>query len=264
MFTLTILEVATAVGLVVLAMLIGVYGTIIGAGGGFLLVPALAVLFGLPGAEAVGTGALTLALIRVSGAVGYHRQGLVQWPAAAWFALGAAAPALLSGWLLTERIDSRSLPTVVGVVLLALAVAVVVRYALAGLPGDEAGREVAPLAPRKLPLLLGASGVGLLNGTFAVGGGLVAMPYLAAVQRLRAQQAAATATAAGVVGSTAATVGHTLNGNVQWAFAPLLFVGALGGSWIGAHWSGRLTERIVMVLLATGLVMAGLPLVVWA
>ena len=246
-----------------LALGIGMYGTIIGAGGGFLLVPALAVLFGLEPAAAVGTGALTLGLIRVTGGLGYHRQGLVQWPVAGWFALGAGPVALLSGWLLTERIDSQALLAFIGVLLLVLAAFVVVRYTVGGL-GSGAAQGSVMIAPRKASLFAGGAAVGVMNGTFAVGGGLVAVPYMAKVQKLSAHQAAATTTAAGTVGSAAATLGHSFNGNVQWSFAPLLFVGALAGSWIGAKWAGRLSERVVMALLAAGLVIAGLPLVIWA
>jgi uncharacterized membrane protein YfcA len=253
------LDVLTAFGLVALALTIGAYGTIIGAGGGFLLVPALAVLFGLEGAEAVGTAALTLALIRVTGAVGYHRQGLVQWPVVVWFALGSGPMALLSGWLLTKRIDSDALLAVIGLLLLVLAGFVVFRHTIGG---RSTPRPLEPAAPRPVRLLGGGAAVGVLNGTFAVGGGLVAVPYLARTQRLSAHRAAATTAAAGAVGSAAATVGHTINGSVQWSSAPLLFVGALVGSWVGARRAGRLSERTVMLLLAAGLVAAGLPLVV--
>ena len=252
------IDIVTAVGLVGLALAIGTFGTIIGAGGGFLLVPALAVLFGLDGVEAVGTAALTLGLIRITGAVGYHRQGLVRWPIAGWFALGSGPVALLSGWLLTKRIDSDALLAIIGALLVALAMVVVVRYRADHRRSGEDQPE--PPNPRPIPLWLGGSAVGVLNGTFAVGGGLVAVPYLARVQRLTAHQAAATTTAAGMVGSAAATIGHTINGTVHWAFAPLLFVGAVAGSWVGARWAGRLSERTVMSMLAGGLVVAGVPL----
>ncbi len=263
--TLAPLDIPTALGLVVLALSIGYYGTIIGAGGGFLLVPALAVLFGLDGAEAVGTGALTLGLIRVTGALGYNRQGLVRWNLAGWLALGAGPVALLSGWQLTKRIDPEALLTLVGILLLVLAGFVVFRYARhhhAAVTELATSKEARPA--RRGLLVLGGAGVGFLNGTFAVAGGLVSVPYLSWVQKLRAQQAAATTMAAGMVGSAAATIGHTLNGSVQWSFAPLLFIGALAGSWAGAKRAGLLSERVVMMLLAAGLILAGLPLVIWA
>ena len=230
-----------------MAMGIGAYGSIIGAGGGFLLIPGLALLFGLDGAEAVGTGVVTLACLHAAGAWAYDRKGVVVRPVAAWWALGAGPVALLSGWLLTNRLDSDLLLTLIGLLMIALAVFVVVRSVGITGAGEAPGRtgrsadEV--LEPRVGALLAGATGVGFLNGAFAVGGGLVAVPYLARVQQLTAHRAAATTAAASMVASSSATVGHTLAGNIVWTHAPILMLGAIIGSSTGARVALRLPPR---------------------
>jgi hypothetical protein len=56
-------------GLVVLGIAIGAFGTLIGAGGGFLLVPLLLLLFRLPHATAVGTSLALVFLNAASGTV---------------------------------------------------------------------------------------------------------------------------------------------------------------------------------------------------
>ena len=260
--TLTGLDPEVVAGLLTFTLAVGAYGSIIGAGGGFLLIPGLALLFGLDGAEAVGTGVVTLAFLHGAGAVAYDRQGLVDRPVAAVWALAAAPVALLSGWLLTNRLDSEVLLTIIGLLMIALAGFVIV--------GSTGGTE--PVAPEQAPqlpprvgaLLGGGSGVGFLNGTFAVGGGLLTVPYLARVQRLSAHRAAATTAAAGTVASSAAALGHTLAGNVLWTYAPVLVVGAALGSSTGARIAPRLPVRTVMTLLAAGLVLAGAPLIGFA
>ncbi len=241
-------------------MVIGAYGSIIGAGGGFLLIPGLALLFGLEGAEAVGTGVITLACLHAAGSLTYDRHGLVDRSVAAWWASVAGPVALLSGWLLTNRLDSDVLLTIIGLLMIALAVFVVT--------GSVGGRRSATeidagtrTEPQVAALLIGGSGVGFLNGTFAVGGGLIAVPYLARVQRLSAHRAAATTAAAGMVASSAATVGHALAGNIVWVYAPPLILGAVIGSTTGARLSPRLSPRMIMALLSAGLVTAGAPLI---
>lgn len=252
-------------GLFALALLIGAYGSVIGAGGGFLLIPGLALLFGLEGAEAVGTGVVTLACLHGAGSLTYDRQGLVERSVAAWWASVAGPVALLSGWLLTNRLDSDVLLTIIGLLMIALAVFVVVGSV--GLGSVGLGRPAveintgSPGEPRVGALLLGGSGVGFLNGAFAVGGGLIAVPYLARVQHLSAHRAAATTAAAGMVASSAATVGHALAGNIVWVYAPPLILGAVIGSSTGARLSPRLAPRTVMALLSAGLVAAGAPLI---
>ncbi len=257
------LDPATAAGLLAFALAVGAYGSIIGAGGGFLLIPGLALLFGLQGAEAVGTGVITLACLHAGGALAYDRQGLVVRRVAAWWALGAAPVALLSGWLLTNRFDSDLLLTLIGLLMMALALFVVTGSMAANGRTPSSGPGNA-LRPRVGPLLAGAVGVGFLNGTFAVGGGLITVPYLATVQRLPAHQAAATTAAAGTVASSSAGVGHGLAGNIVWSYAPLLMIGAVIGSTLGARLAVRLSPRTVMALLSAGLVMAGAPLVGFA
>ncbi len=246
-------------------MIIAAYGAIIGAGGGFLLIPGLALLFGLEGAQAVGTGVVTLAFLHLSGALTYDRQGLVVRPVAAWWSCAAAPVALTTGWLLTNRLDSDLLLTIIGLLMIALAVFVVVGSLRRGLvaKGEVTPRPLLPelAEPRVGALLAGASGVGFLNGAFAVGGGLVTVPFLVRIQRLSVHRAAATTAAAGAVASSAAAIGHTLAGNIVWAYAPPLVAGAVIGSSAGARVGPRLDPTVVMVLLAGGLVMAGAPLI---
>lgn len=256
------MEAALATGLFALALGVGAYGSIIGAGGGFLLIPGLALLFGLEGAEAVGTGVITLACLHAAGSLAYDRQGLVERSVAILWASAAAPVALLSGWLLTNRLDSDVLLTIIGLLMMALAVFVIVgRVGRTRATIENPGSRV---EPRVGALLAGASGVGFLNGTFAVGGGLIAVPYLARVQRLSAHRAAATTAAASTVASTSAAVGHALAGNIVWADAPPLILGAVIGSSVGARVAPRLSPRTVMALLSAGLVIAGAPLIGFA
>jgi len=258
-----ILDFVTALGLIVLAFLVGTYGSIIGAGGGFLLIPALALVFGLDGPQAVGTGAATLALIHVSGALTYDRRGLVARPVAGWFAVGSVPVALLTGWLLTNRFESEFLLAVIGALLVMLALFVVVRPLLFDRPKLGTGSAVS-IPPRIGRLVAGGVGVGFLSGTFAVGGGLVTVPYLAQVQKLTAHRAAATTAAAATAASFASAIGHSAAGNVVWTHTPLLVLGAIAGASAGARWAGRLSEGTVLGLLSLGLVVAGLPLMIGA
>lgn len=249
------MDLATVVGLLVLAFTVGTYGTIIGAGGGFLLIPALVLIFDLEGANAVGTGAVALMIIGITGAASYNRQGLVARPIAGWFALGSVPLALLSGWMLANRIDSRSFSGILGVLLIALAAFVVLGRTMTQSSGPE-------MAPRRRALAAAGSAVGVTSGTFAVGGGLITVPLLARIQRLGPHRATATTSATAMASSAAASLGHTIAGNVEWAKAGVLVIGAFTGSSVGARLAGRLSQGAVLTLLAGGLLVAGIPLLV--
>lgn len=258
------MDAPTAIGLLALSGAVGVYGTIIGAGGGFLVVPALLILFDLPPTQAVGTTVATLLIIHLAGAWAYDRDGLVNRPVAAWYAVVSMPVALLCGWLLIGRLDRDLLVALIGMIMVGLAVFVLGRPLVVRAlrrSGSAGGADSSgELDPRPAWLVPGSAVAGFMTGTFAVGPGLLTVPFLAEVQNLSAHRAAATTAAAAIGYSFAATVGHTLAGNVKWLFLPPLVVGATVGSLAGARLAGKLSEQMVMGLLAAGLVGAGLPL----
>jgi uncharacterized membrane protein YfcA len=243
-------DAVTAVGLISFALVVGAYGTVIGAGGGFILIPGLVLLFDLEGVEAVGTGTITLLAIGITGAVNYDRTGLVHREVAGWFAMGSVPAALFCAWFVADRIDADLFTSVLGFVLIALAIFVVLAP-----HSTEDSQEIDK--PRRTRLAVGGLGVGVLSGTFAVGGGLLTVPQLTSVQKLRPHRAAATTSATSTMASLAGATGHTIAGNVVWGRAGLLVAGAIVGSTLGARLAGRLPSRAVLVGLAAGLIVAG-------
>ena len=250
------MDVGTVIALLAFAAGVGAYGTVIGAGGGFLLIPGLVLLFDLEGAEAVGTGVVTLLAIGLSGAWAYDRAGLVDRPAAAWFAVGTVPVAMFCAWWVSGRIDRDLFADLLGVLLLALALFVVV------MPTSEPGGAGSPSAQRLRLLPASGAFVGFLSGTFAVGGGLVTLPIISRARGLGPHRAAATTAAASMLGTIGGSIGHVVAGNVVWSRAAVLVVGATVGSTIGARSAGRIPARGVLILVALGLLGAGVPLLV--
>ncbi|MGB3734361.1 MAG: sulfite exporter TauE/SafE family protein [Ilumatobacter sp.] len=251
------MDVQTAVGLFLLALSIGVYGSIIGAGGGFLMVAGLVLVFDLNGATAVGTSVVTTLAIQVTGAYTYTRKGLVERPVALWFVVGSMPVAFLSAIFVADRVPEDTFELIIGVLLLALA-AFVVFVRRPELPEGSA------VEPKRAALIGSGSLIGVLSGALGVGSGLVTVPLLGWLQRLPAHRAAATTTLIGSLSGLAAAVGHTAVGNPRWSFMPFLLTGAVVGGRVGSSSAGRLSAKTVLGLLAGGLVVAGLPLLIGA
>ena len=81
---------------------------LVGAGGGFLVVPALVLLGGMAIHQAVGTSLLVIALKSVAGLAGYLSHVQVDWALAGSFA-GTAAVASLVGAALSKRVPAPKL-----------------------------------------------------------------------------------------------------------------------------------------------------------
>jgi uncharacterized membrane protein YfcA len=83
---------------------VGLLTGFLGVGGGFLVVPALTLLAGLPIHAAVGTSLLVIAANSAAGVLGHLRQGEMPLGLTAAFA-GAAALGALPGVLLASSLD---------------------------------------------------------------------------------------------------------------------------------------------------------------
>jgi uncharacterized protein len=101
-------------------VIVGVVTGIIGAGGGFLVVPALVLLGGLPMATAVGTSLVVISLKSFAGLAGHLSHVAIDWP----LTLGVTAAAVvgsLIGGRLVGRIAPDALRRGFGVFIIAMA-----------------------------------------------------------------------------------------------------------------------------------------------
>lgn len=99
---------------------VGLVTGLVGAGGGFVVVPALALLGGLPMPVAVGTSLVVITMNSAAGLAGYLSSVSIDWPLAAALTLAAVAGSLLGG-LLAGRVDPDRLRRSFGWFVLAMA-----------------------------------------------------------------------------------------------------------------------------------------------
>jgi uncharacterized membrane protein YfcA len=88
------------VRIALLGAAVGVISGLVGAGGGFLLVPALALLGGLPMPVAVGTSLVVIAMQSFAGFAGHLANDQIDWRLAAFVTAAAVAGALIGGRLI--------------------------------------------------------------------------------------------------------------------------------------------------------------------
>jgi uncharacterized protein len=110
-------------------VVVGLVTGIVGAGGGFLVVPALVLLGGLPMATAVGTSLLVIALKSFAALAGYLSAVQIDWGLAAWVTALALVGSVIGGWL-AGRIDPDRLRRSFGIFVLGMAVFVLAQTGL--------------------------------------------------------------------------------------------------------------------------------------
>lgn len=104
-----------------------------------------------------------------------------------------------------------------------------------------ANADFQPFTMNRILLVIATGvGAGFLSGLFGVGGGLVIVPALMGVLGMDQRRASATSLAAIIVTAAVGSGNYALHGEVSWAGAALLVVGALAGSQVGVSLLRRL------------------------
>jgi uncharacterized membrane protein YfcA len=145
---------------------VGLFTGLVGAGGGFLIVPALALWAGLPMAAAVGTSLLVIVLKSAAGFLGYLAHVSVDYELIGAVTASAIAGSFL-GSRLTRLVSPASLRRSFAGFVLAMAGLILVREGSAVIAMAEAA--VPSTAPQVLFALL-MLGVGILAGRTSRGG----------------------------------------------------------------------------------------------
>lgn len=88
----------------VIGLAVGLLTGFFGVGGGFVIVPALAVVLGFPTQMAVSTSLLIIALVSVGGLFGHLHEGGVDWPLTGLLLLGSGLGMTGGSWIV-QRIS---------------------------------------------------------------------------------------------------------------------------------------------------------------
>jgi len=247
--------------LVVLGFFAGMLGAITGIGGGVVLAPILALHFGIPIREAIGTS--LVAVITTSAASSsVHLQrhttdirlGMTLELATA---LGAAVTAYLVGYFNRSLLEG-----VFAGFLLYSSITILSRGGEVK-TGDESSSEsssglalsngevvIPPYEPKRYPLGMAASLVaGALSGLLGIGGGPIKVPVMYIFMGVPLM--VATATSNFMVGVTAAAsaIVYYRHGDILVEVAAPLAVGVFLGSLLGARAAPRIRTRYVVYLL---------------
>ena len=101
-----------------------------------------------------------------------------------------------------------------------------------------------------LPIVVVGVSAGFLAGLFGVGGGILIVPGLVLAAGMDQRLAHGTSLAAVLPISAASFLTYASHGNVDWAVAALLSVGAVAGAVVGTHLLHVLSQRTLSLLFA--------------
>jgi uncharacterized membrane protein YfcA len=249
---------------------VGAFGTLVGAGGGFVLVPVL--LFLYPEMKAGTVTSISLLVVTAnaaSGSIAYGIQRRIDIRSGILFAC-STLPGAIAGSLVVGHVPRRQFDLMFAVVLGAVGVWLILWRPSTAIRTPVQGwgvvhREVkdrhGDTYSYSFRLWLGmlfSLGVGFFSSLLGVGGGFIHVPIMTAILHFPVHVATATSQfVLGFVAFEGSTV-HVANGDIGWddnlSKAGILAVGAILGAQAGARLSRRLPARTITRILAVTLV----------
>lgn len=267
------------------AVLAGVLGSLVGLGGGVLLVPMLTLAFGLPIQYAIGTSIVAVIATSSGSAAAYVRDHLTNMRVGLFLEMattvGAISGAFLAGFLVPNLLF-----VIFGVVLLIAVVPLVFKIGeelpkdvrddrwaswlrLSGsYPDRRLGREVSYQVTRTPIGLVMMYVAGVLSGLLGIGSGTLKVIAMDTVMRLPMK--VSTTTSNFMIGVTAAASAgiYFARGDIPPLIAAPVALGVLAGAFIGSRLLTRLSNKTlrliflpVLMIIAIQMVMRGLGVV---
>jgi uncharacterized protein len=264
-------------GLVGLGVLVGAYGTLIGAGGGFVLVPVLLWLY--PHDSPAQLTAISLAVVLAnasSGSLSYFKLRRADYGSGWWLA-AATIPGAVVGSIVISEVPRGTFEVIMGAALLVVGTYLTIRpqtraplllnapFVVQRTITDSAGRSYRYSFNLGLAMLMSV-GVGFVSSILGIGGGIIHVPVLVTFFSFPEHVATATSHFVLMFMSGVATGTHAFEGDYASTLAPTiaLAIGVVVGAPVGAALSQRIHGRWIVRLLAVALGIVGVRLLIVA
>lgn len=260
-----------------LGLLIGAFGTLIGAGGGFILMPILLLVY--PSEKTELITAISLAVVffnALSGSYAYARMKRVDYKSGIAFSI-ATIPGAILGALTTAYVPRRAFDLIFGVLMVVAAV-----FLWLSAKEDHSTRpspKIAPVSQKATTRLterhlVDAEGVhyryafdlrlgiilsvfvGYLSSLLGVGGGFIHVPALSRLLNFPVHIATATSHFVLAIMALTGTLVHVAQGvfvhgvRRTAVLAIGVLIGAQGGAWLSNRTGGKVIIRGLAVALA--------------
>lgn len=237
--------------LIPLGFVAGVLGSILGLGGGIIVVPVLT-FFGYLPTLAASTSLFAAFSNAVASTISYTRQKRIEHSIGLKLGL-LSVPGTILGAYLSSEITPSLFKILFGLVLIISAIYIFINRKIESKQRNQSKQ-----------LMLFAVGASFFAGTisslFGIGGGIIFVPLMVIAMGLSMKQAAPTSQFILLFASGAGLVAHSALGHPDFFQALLLAAGAFAGGFVGARLSVDIKEKRLKILVSIVMVAASIKL----
>lgn len=255
----------------------GFLGSLLGLGGGMIVVPALTLLLGIDIRLAIGASIISVIATSSGAAAAYVRDRLANLRVAMFLELGTTAGAITGAWF-AGLLHPRWLFILFGAILSSSALAMLRPRPLRGVRAhdedrlsrrlrlhssyfdDERGADV-HYEPTRPMLALGLMyAAGIVSGLLGIGSGALKVPAMDLAMELPIK--VSTATSNFMIGVTAAASAglYFTRGQIDPFIAAPVAIGVLAGAFTGSRFLGRISSSALRVTFVVVLVVVAVQM----
>jgi len=240
-------------GLIALGFAAGVLGSMIGLGGGIVVVPVLT-FFGFSPTLAASSSLLAAFSNATASTISYSKQKRVE------FSLGLklgllTIPGTVLGAYVSSDITPQIFKILFGLVLIASAIYIFARKKIESKKPN--------LTSKMMVFAIGASFfAGIISAFFGIGGGIIFVPLMVVGMGMAMKKAAPTSQLILLFASLSGVIVHSLLGHSDFLVAGFLAMGSFAGGIVGAKLSIEIKERFLQILVSIVIIAAAIKMFV--
>jgi hypothetical protein len=235
---------------VLIGLVAGIFGGLVGLGGGVIMIPLMVGIKKLTQHTAHGTSLVALVFTGLAGTAAYFLKGSVDLTAAAFLAVTAVFTAR-SGAKFAHALPEWKLKRSFGAFLIFVSLLLLVKPYLTGLVLSTAAWYKAGV------LLMAGIFTGFLSGMMGVGGGTIMVPAMVLLVGMGQHVSQGTSLLAMVPAGTVGAYTHWKLGNVQGSLLAGLIPGIIAGTYLGGTLAHLLPDTALRFVFAAVLVWTG-------
>ncbi len=237
--------------LIPLGFAAGILGSIIGLGGGIIIVPVLTFL-GFPPTLTASNSIFAVFSNAVASSISYAKQRRIEYSIGLKLGL-LSIPGTIIGAFVSSEITPQFFKILFALILISASIYIFSK------------RKIEPknynLSKQIMILAIGASFfAGIISGLFGVGGGIIFVPLMVIAMGLSMKNAAPTSQFILLFASASALITHTLLGHPDFYQALLLSAGAFVGGLVGARLSLEIKENALKILISVVMIAVAVKL----
>ena len=241
--------------LIIIGFGAGILGSLIGVGGGIIITPALTYM-GFPPSVIASSSLIAVFATSISSTLTYVSKKYVNY----WLGIKLALPAIpgsIIGGIFTNFVLLDDFKIYFAILLISVGIYILIKNKIIS-------RTIVTI-PKPLlysVLIFGNFGAGIISSFFGVGGGIIFVPILVIIYKMKMINASPTAQFTLLISTMTGLITHIMLEHPEYSYGILLALGSFFGAQIGSRSIQRINENILSKILSFSLIIIAINLII--